>query len=175
MIIVTNHVHWLDILALGALVPYTHRLSWFAKQELFETAFGNWFFTTMEVIPVKRGKGDLSAMQATMQALRDGAVFIIFPEGHRNREGQLQKGYGGAIRMAIQGNVPIVPATIIGSQHGLRGSFLGKELKITIGKPFIIEPITSKKVPGSLMKQLTAEMMKRIAALLPENQRGVYR
>jgi 1-acyl-sn-glycerol-3-phosphate acyltransferase len=174
MIIATNHVHWVDILALGALVPYTHRLSWFGKRELFESDFGHWFFTTMHVVPVNRGKGDVSAMQATAQALQDGAVFAIFPEGHRNPEGNLQKGYGGAIRLAMQGHVPIVPAAITGSQHGLRGAFLRKELKISVGKPFMIEPTEGKKIPSSLMRRLTTEMMQRIAAQLPEHQRGEY-
>jgi 1-acyl-sn-glycerol-3-phosphate acyltransferase len=174
MIIVSNHVHWLDILVLGTLVPYTHLLSWFGKIELFESRFGNWFFTTMDVVPVKRGKGDFSAMRTTMEALKEGAVFAVFPEGHRNPEGTLQKGQGGTIRIAMQSNVPIIPAAITGSEHGLRGAFFGKELKLKFGPAYVMEPTDGQKIPAKVTRELANDMMYRIAALLPEERRGAY-
>lgn len=174
MIIATNHVHWVDIVAIGALVPYTHILSWFGKIELFESAFGNWFFTTMNVVPVKRGKGDMSALNTAKTMLQNGAVFAFFPEGHRNINATLQRGQSGAIRLALKSGVPIVPGAITGSQHGLKGGPLRKELTLRLGTPYILEPVPDGKVPPRVMKELVKDLMLRIAMLLPEENRGYY-
>lgn len=175
MLVVTNHVKWLDILALGVLMPFSYRLSWLGKIEIFEHPVSGWFFRTMNVVPIRRGKRDLSALKATEKALREGAVMVIFPEGHRSHTGMLQKGNGGAIRMAVRSNVPIVPAAIYGSEHGFVGSMLRKELVLRVGKPYVIDPPANGKIPPSLMDELVTDMMVRIAALLPESHQGEYR
>ncbi len=174
MIVVANHSHWLDILALGALMPLSYRLSWLGKIEIFEHPVSNWFFRTLNVIPIRRGKRDLSALEASETALRNGAVFVIFPEGHRSGNGVLQQGHGGAIRMAMRTGVPIVPIAITGSQHGLKGSALRKELKLQVGMPYVVEPTPGNKIPPDLMASLTNDMMVRIANMLPEEKRGYY-
>src|SRR5262245_40456382 len=60
MIVVTNHINWIDIPALAALLPFSYRLTWLAKIEIFTHPIARWFFTTMNVIPIKRGKRDLA-------------------------------------------------------------------------------------------------------------------
>jgi len=174
MIVVANHSHWLDILALGTLMPLSYRLSWLGKIEIFEHPLANWLFRTLNVIPIRRGKRDLAALEASETALRNGAVFVIFPEGHRSGNGVLQQGHGGAVRMAMRTDVPIVPIAITGSHHGLKGSALRKELKLQVGEPYMIEPTPGKKIPPDVMTSLTNDMMLRIAMMLPEDKRGYY-
>ncbi len=174
MVLVMNHIGWLDIPVIGSLLPYKYRLSWLAKSELFENPIVGWWFRTMNVIPIKRGKRDLAAMEAAIQALRDGAVLLIFPEGTRSRNGRLQTGRGGAVRMAMQAGVPIVPLAITGTERGLRGTLLRKPVVLTVGQPYRVELTADGKIPPDLMEQLTSEMMLSIATLLPPEQRGVY-
>jgi 1-acyl-sn-glycerol-3-phosphate acyltransferase len=174
MIIAVNHIHWVDIPAVGGMLPFAYRLSWLAKVEIFANPVAGWFFRAMNVIPIKRGRRDLAALDAAVEALRAGAVLLIFPEGHRSRTGVLQAGRGGAVRLAMQSGVPIVPLAITGSEHGLGGTFLREPLTVQVGEPYTIAPTESGKIPPDLMDQLTADMMQRIAAMLPAEKRGPY-
>ncbi|MEI7768869.1 MAG: lysophospholipid acyltransferase family protein [Chloroflexales bacterium] len=174
MIIAMNHISWIDILAVGGLLPFAYRLSWLGKAELFDHPISRWFFRNMNVIPINRGRRDMAALDTSVEALRAGAVLLIFPEGHRSRSGVLQTGRGGAIRLAMQSGVPIVPLAISGSEHGLRGSFLRRPLTIQIGQPYLIPLTPNGKLPADLMNQLTEDMMQRVAAMLPEDRRGPY-
>lgn len=174
MILVMNHINWVDIPAVGALLPFRYRLSWLAKIEIFANPIAGWFFRNMNVIPIRRGKRDLAALDAAAEALRNGAVLLIFPEGHRSRNGILQPGRGGAIRLAMQAGVPIVPMAITGTEHGFRGTLRREPVHITIGEPYRIEPLPDNKIPADVMDRLTTEMMLKIAAMLPPAQRGPY-
>lgn len=174
MIVAMNHVNGLDIPAVGALLPFAYRLSWLGKIEIFENPIAGWFYRRMNVIPIKRGRRDVAALDVAVEALKAGAALLIFPEGHRSRSGVLQEGRSGAIRMAIQADVPIVPLAITGSEQGLKGTCLRRQLTIRIGKPYMITPTESGKVPSSLMDQHTTDLMLRIAMLLPEDRRGRY-
>ncbi|HMQ34915.1 MAG TPA: lysophospholipid acyltransferase family protein [Chloroflexaceae bacterium] len=174
MILVMNHIGWLDIPVIGVLLPFKYRLSWLAKSELFENPVVGWWFRTMNVIPIRRGKRDLAAMDAVVEALKAGAVLLIFPEGTRSRSGALQAGRGGAVRMAMQAGVPIVPLAITGTEGGLRGSMLRRPVVLTVGQPYHVAPTADGKLPPDLMDQRTNEMMVSIAAMLPPERRGVY-
>lgn len=174
MIVVMNHIHWIDILAAGALLPFRYRLSWLAKAELFSNPVFSWFFAIMNVIPVRRGKGDLMALDAAAEALRQGAVLMVFPEGHRSRTGQLKKGHGGAVRLAMTTGMSIVPLAITGTQAGIRGTFLRQRVLLRIGKPYRVEPAGEGKATSDTINRLTDGMMTSIADMLPEPYQGVY-
>jgi 1-acyl-sn-glycerol-3-phosphate acyltransferase len=174
MILITNHIHWVDIPVIGAMLPFSHRLSWLAKIELFENPILGWWFRIMQVIPIKRGRRDLAALEAAETALKGGAVLLIFPEGHRSRDGNLQQGRGGAVRLAMRTGSPIIPAAIIGTEGGLKGVLSGMRVTMRIGKPYIVDSTPDGKVPPDQMEQLTTDMMRRIAVMLPPDQRGPY-
>jgi 1-acyl-sn-glycerol-3-phosphate acyltransferase len=174
MIIAMNHVHWVDIPAVGGLLPFAYRLSWLAKIELFANPIASWWLRQMQVIAIKRGRRDVAALETSVEALRAGAVLLIFPEGHRSRSGVLQTGRGGAVRVAMQAGVPIVPLGISGSEGGLRGTLLRQPVAIRIGEPYVIARTPDGKLPPDMLDQLTNDMMLRIAALLPADKRGPY-
>lgn len=174
MIIAMNHISWVDIPVVGALIPFSHRLSWLGKAEIFAHPISGWFFRTMNVIPIRRGKRDIAALDASVEALKAGAVLLIFPEGTRSRSGVLQTGRGGAVRLAMQAGVPIVPTAVAGTERGAWGSISFRPVRLRFGKPYTIAPTPDGKIPPDLMDRLTTDMMQRIATLLPEEQRGAY-
>ncbi len=174
MIIAMNHVNWLDIPMIATMLPFSYRLSWMGKAELFAHPVADWWLRQMQVIPIRRGKRDVAAMDTVIAALRAGAVLLIFPEGTRSQSGVLQTGRGGVVRMAMLAGVPIVPVAITGSEHGPKGTLLRRQVVITIGEPYGIPATPNGKIPPALMDQRTNELMLRIAALLPEERWGVY-
>jgi 1-acyl-sn-glycerol-3-phosphate acyltransferase len=173
MILATNHLHWLDILIIGASLPLSHRPSWIAKIEIFANRFAAWWFREMMVIPIRRGQRDMAALTAAEDALKEGAVLVIFPEGHRSREGGLQEGRGGAVRLAVRTGCPIVPIAIWGTEVGLKGAAQRKPLHFSIGKPYHPD-VQGDKIPWDRMNELTEELMLRIAELMPERYWGFY-
>jgi 1-acyl-sn-glycerol-3-phosphate acyltransferase len=174
MVIVMNHVNELDIPVIGALLPFSYRLSWLAKAELFHQPFIRWLLHTMQVIPIQRGRRDLAAIETVVAALRAGAVLLVFPEGTRSPGGVLSEGRSGAVRMAIQAGVPIVPVAVVGTEHGIKGSLRFRPVHLRIGQPYMIDPPADGKLAVALVNHLTDEMMGRIAALLPAERRGYY-
>jgi 1-acyl-sn-glycerol-3-phosphate acyltransferase len=174
MILAINHMNWTDIHILGASLPLSHRPWWIAKIEMFLNPVVTWWLREMQVIPIKRGKRDMAAMEAAEEALRDGAALVIFPEGHRSRSGGLLEGRGGAVRLAVRTGCPIVPIAVWGTEQGLGGAFRRKPIHLCIGKPFFMRSANGK-IPFDRMNKLTEQMMVHIAELLPEQYRGFYR
>jgi 1-acyl-sn-glycerol-3-phosphate acyltransferase len=175
MVLAINHLHWIDILIIGASLPLSHRTSWLAKIEIFSNRVFIWWLNQMLVIPIRRGQRDLTALVAAEEKLKEGAVLVIFPEGHRSREGGLQEGRGGAVRLAVRSGCPIVPIAMSGTGGGLKGAMLRKPIRFRIGKPYKINIGPNDKIAWDQMNTLTEEMMLRIAELMPEEQRGFYR
>jgi 1-acyl-sn-glycerol-3-phosphate acyltransferase len=174
MLIAMNHINWLDIPVVGTLLPFPYRLSWVGKVELFRNPIAAWWLRQMNVLPINRGRRDVAALDTMAEALRGGAVLLIFPEGTRSKSGVLKEGRGGAVRLAMQSGVPIVPVAIIGTEHGPAGTLARRPVHLRIGRPYTVAPTADGKIPPDLMEQLTNTMMGRIAELLPPERRGPY-
>lgn len=62
--------------------------------------------------------GAISAMKESLRTLRDGAVLVVFPEGAREfAAGELLEFKSGAVKIAVQAKVPILPVTISGGNR----------------------------------------------------------
>lgn len=168
-VIVVNHIKWHDILVVAGTIPLTHIPHWLAKAELF-MPLTRWWFEGMQAIPVRRGQSDTGAIDAAVTTLNAGHLMIVFPEGHRSGNGQLQKGRGGAVRMALRAGVPIIPVAIQGVEHGISAPVI-----ITYGPAW--QPTSQSGVmtiDPDEMTQLTDTMMIHIARLLPAEYHGYY-
>lgn len=168
-VLVVNHITWTDIWLVAATLPLTHIPHWLAKAELFGPVTG-WWFRGMQAIPVRRGQSDSTAMDQAVAALKAGHILIVFPEGTRSRTGQLGKGRGGAVRMALRAGVPIVPVALTGVENGITAP-----ATITYGPAW--QPVSQSGVENidpDEMQALTDTMMRHIAALLPEQYHGIY-
>lgn len=168
-VLIVNHVKWHDIMVVAGTIPLTHIPYWLAKSELFKPVLG-WWLRSMQAIAVKRGQSDSAALDAAVETLKQNHIMIVFPEGHRSGNGKLQKGRGGAVRMALRAGVPIVPVAIQGVEKGI-----GAPITITYGKAW--QPISQSgviNIDPDEMTALTDEMMCHIAEMLPAEYHGYY-
>lgn len=172
-ILVCNHIHLVDPPLIGAASP--RRLRPMAKRELFEIPVIGWIFWAYGAFPVRRFSADLGALRMAQTRLRHGDLVLMFPEGTRSKAGTLQPALPGAAMVALTTRAPIIPVAITGSQVRLRYVFfqwiIGRRphIRVVFGDPFDLAGLDA----GSA-EIATDRMMRRIAALLPEEMQGVY-
>lgn len=173
LVVASNHLDWTDTYILGVSFPLKYRLTWIAKIEAFSNGFVARFLKGMNVIPLHRGEADRRAYIAAKTALENGAALVVFPEGHRSRTGGLIEGQPGAVRLAVRTGVPILPIALWGTEKGFKGAMLRKPIHVKIGKPYY--PSIEMSDVRERWEKLTDDLMVHIAALLPEEYRGIYR
>lgn len=110
VIVYANHSSWWDPVILGMLLG--RPVHFMAKEELFRSALGRWFFTNIGAFPVKRGTADISAVKKALKLLKHGKVFGIFPEGTRITTGELGTFLRGVAGIAQHSRAPIIPVAI---------------------------------------------------------------
>lgn len=122
VILASNHLSNIDPLFIGVAVP--RPVVFIAKEELF--AEGNAAQRTLA--RALRGLGQLSvdrkpgqsaqeAMDNSLQVLREGNVFGIFPEGTRSPDGRLYRGQTGLAWLALSSGAPVVPVALYGTDR----------------------------------------------------------
>ena len=110
-----NHQSSLDIVVAFMVLPVN--LRFVAKHVLKYVPFLGWYMWATGMIFVHRGRRG-AAMGSLVEAaarVRDGASVLVFPEGTRSRDGNVQAFKKGAFVLASQAGVPIVPVAIEGS------------------------------------------------------------
>jgi 1-acyl-sn-glycerol-3-phosphate acyltransferase len=137
-LLASNHASHLDPFIVGSLMP--RQVTFFARRTLWTPGFPSWWLNAVGVIPVDRdGGSDVGAIKRVLQALKEEKVIIMFPEGTRSRDGQLQDAKPGVGLFACRTQVPVVPARIFGSFDALgKGGKLprlGTEVNVVYGKP----------------------------------------
>jgi 1-acyl-sn-glycerol-3-phosphate acyltransferase len=181
VIIAANHASNLDPVVIGSwLVPRLgRRLQWLGKKELFDWPVIGYLARHGGVHPVDRSTADVEAFRLARRILDEGHVLFVFPEGTRSPEGVLQEARDGVAVLALRTGAVIVPVGISGSYAVWpRGRNLprpGGRVTVRVGSPFRVDdelpPGTDRKAAKALATEI---IMRRIAALLPEPQRGAY-
>jgi len=128
---------------------------------------------------VDRFNPDLKAIRATIARMKNGEVLVITPEGTRSKVGTLIEGKAGVSYLAAKMGLPIMPVGISGTSDeilfGQLKRFRRPHITINVGPAFSLPPLPSEgQSRDEALKSDTDEIMCRIAALLPPEQRGVY-
>ena len=160
-IYISNHQSNFDIPIIYAGLPIQFR--WMAKQELFRIPLFGLAMKRSGIIPIDRSnrRKTMHSIIAAAQRIKEGASVIIFPEGTRTPDGQLQKFKKGALLIAAKAQVPVVPIAIHGSYQILpKGSW-----KITPGslKLEFFQPIPTDGLKTGDIDALTNTVHDQIA------------
>ena len=176
LILASNHLNNADppVIALAIRPRYP---MFMAKQEMINWPILGPAFRIFGAFPVRRGEADLAALRAATSVIESGAILVMFPEGTRSRTGGMTKGHPGTALIALRTGAPVLPVAITGSQHlGWPWIFLKpfsvKHIKVTIGEPFTVPPV--QRINNESTAEAHRYIMRRIAALLPPEYRGVY-
>lgn len=107
-IMIANHNHALDPVPMAMAVKHD-QLVFLGKKELGSNKLARWFLTKLHCILVNRHNVDMEAMRACMKAIRMKKILLIFPEGTRHHEGQMEHIEAGTALIAMRAKAPIVP------------------------------------------------------------------
>lgn len=114
LLITPNHQTYID--PFWVCIPIKKDLRLMAWDEAFGWFFIGRFISLLGAFPVSLKRGaSIKALKESLKVLRDGKALLIFPEGEREfADGKLLPFKTGAVRIALEANVPILPVTIRG-------------------------------------------------------------
>jgi 1-acyl-sn-glycerol-3-phosphate acyltransferase len=154
---VANHTSSADAPAVVGAIP--RRIAVILKESLFKWPIVGQVFLSAHFIPVEKGT----------EALRAGQSFLIYPEGTRSPDGRLQRFKKGAVVMAINAGVPIVPMVCSGAHRIMEK----RSLVIHPGE-IVVEFLDPIDPAGYSLEQrdiLNEKIWDAMAAALPPDQR----
>ncbi len=173
---VANHIGRLDPAYVYALVN-RRDIIMLVAEKYKENPISRMLVKLVDGIFVDRYNADLAALREVFRRLKKGGVVVIAPESTRSPTATLQQGWDGATYIAAKSGLPILPVGVTGSGDGEVMSRLKHFRRLDIiahmGQMFTLPPLESKDRSRQLANG-TEEIMCQIAALLPEEYRGVY-
>lgn len=166
VILATTHESFLDPLIVGA---YSRRHTWYmARRSLFfrgekRSRFLTWFAALWGVIEVDRDGTGLGALRAAETKLREGEMVLIFPEGTRSKDGEVQDFRPGVGLLVRRTGARVVPVSIDGSRRiWPRGRKLPRfgagPVRLVYGEPVAYDAEMDPK-------ELTADIRRRVLDL----------
>jgi len=115
VIVAPNHTSFLDPIIVGIGVP--RKLNYLARDTLFRFRPFAKMLRWIHVSPIKRETGDVNAFKLTLNKLSQGEPILIFPEGTRSGDGNLQKPKSGIGFLQNTSGVNILPCYVKGSME----------------------------------------------------------
>ncbi len=112
-LLASNHQSFLDPLFCGT--PLKRPLCFMARDTLFKNRFFGPLIASVNAIPVKRGKPDLSSIKTIIAKLKQGRGVCLFPEATRTHDGRIAQFKGGFGLLCRRGNAAVVPVLIDGA------------------------------------------------------------
>ncbi|MDO8777264.1 MAG: MFS transporter [Burkholderiaceae bacterium] len=132
-ILVCNHVSFADAVILGVVSP--RPMIFLMHHRIFKTPGIGWFFRAVKAIPITSQKENPvayeQAFERARQALSEGELLCLFPEGAITCDGRLQPFKAGIMKLLETNPVPVIPSAL----HNLWGSSFSRIEGAVMAKP----------------------------------------
>jgi len=169
-ILVANHINWKDPPWIE--FAFKRAIRYMGKRELFEVPVVGFVLRSIGAFPVRRGEADRGALQNALAVVAAGQPLGFFPEGHRSESGELIRARPGVAYVGQHSGAPMVPVAVSGTRAAKIGAFWRRDIVIRVGTPFRASDLDVKPDDP---QALADAIMRRVAVLMPPEQRGVYR
>lgn len=153
----SNHISFLDPIIIATI--RMREFNFLAKEELVKIPVLGYIIKKLNVIPIKRGAGDIGAMRKSIDALKENKALIMFPEGTRSKDGKLQKGKDGVALIVKKSGCNVVPCAVVGKMK------IFSKIKVVYGTPIDMTAYREEKDN----KVITNAVMSEIKKLLDNN------
>ncbi len=165
-ILAMNHQSYLDPPLAG--ISCRREIHYLARKTLLQWPLLGPLFPAMNVIPVDQDRADMSALKAVIRLVKEGHCTVVFPEGSRTLDGELQPAQPGLGLIISKTLAPVVPMRIFGARHAFpRG---GKRIRlhpitIVVGEPMYFTEADLVGEKREVYQRLSERVMARIAAI----------
>jgi len=171
VILASNHASFLDPPLVGA--GLTREINYLARESLFRYPGIGWLLRAVNSVPVDRDGGGGAGLRAILDRLLKGGGIILFPEGTRTRDGQLQPARSGVGLTVIKSTAPVVPVRVSGTFQAF-----GRHVRfphphpvaVTYGQPMLFEKLRAeaKTVCRPRLKEIYQEVADQIMAAIAD-------
>ena len=176
-----NHYSEIDPIAMGAAIWHLGRLPRFmAKESLFRVPVLGWLLRSSGQIPVRREgavrSSDGNPMGAAAEVMSRQAGVIVYPEGTLTRDPDLwpMRGKSGAVRLALETGIPLIPAAHWGTQKLMPRYGKGihpiprKTIEVAVGEPLDLSKFAGRDIDQKTVNEATVMLMTEITRLLAD-------
>lgn len=166
VILAMNHESYLDPPFAG--IGCRRAIYFLARKSLLDIPVLGWILPKLNVIPVDQEGGDRSALKALIRILRANHCALVFPEGSRTLDGNLQPPQPGIGFVIAKTLAPVVPMRIFGAHRALPrggGRLRFYPITIVVGEPLRFTAADLEGSSREIYPRLSQRVMEAIAAL----------
>jgi 1-acyl-sn-glycerol-3-phosphate acyltransferase len=166
VILAMNHQSYLDPPLAG--ITCDRPIYFLARRTLAEVPLLGWLLPKLNVIPVNQEGIDRSALKTLIRVLKSGNATLVFPEGARTLDGNLQAAQPGLGLVIAKTLAPVVPMRIFGAHQALPrggGGLHFVPITIVVGEPIFFTSIELESPAKNRYEQISQRVMDAIAAL----------
>jgi 1-acyl-sn-glycerol-3-phosphate acyltransferase len=138
-----------------------------ARRSLLDVPVLRWLLPKLNVIPVNQEAIDRSALKALIQVVRAGNGALVFPEGGRTPDGNLQPGLPGIGLVIAKTLAPVVPMRIFGAHEAwpIGGKIRRHPITVVVGEPIRFTATDMQAGGKEAYGQISQRVMDAIAAI----------
>ncbi|MDP4090109.1 MAG: lysophospholipid acyltransferase family protein [Bacillota bacterium] len=183
VIFVGNHLSNSDGLVLSRVLK-DRDVTFVAGVKLTNDPITQIGMNVIKTITIKPNSADKEAMNMIIKNVKDGHSVFIFPEGTRSRTGEMIEGKKGILLIAKLTGATIIPVGTTGTEklmpinkEGNMSSekFYHADVTVNFGRPMQLPEREKGEDRHDYEDRALTVLMKSIAALVPEEYRGVYK
>ena len=163
----SNHESFIDPPFCG--IVHDFQIAYLARKTLFKGIF-KWIYESWDAIPIDQEKHDMSSLKKIIKRLKQKDNVLMFPEGARTLDGNLQPGLPGVGLIVAKANCKVQPMRIFGAREVLaRGKGLPsrRQVDIVIGDPLEFSQEEIKAKGKDAYQWISDQIMEAISKLEP--------
>lgn len=176
VILASNHASYIDPPLVGAGVE--RQINFLARDSIFHVPILSGILRSWDVVPVDRDGGTGRGLKMILSRLEKGGAIILFPEGTRSRDGELNAARSGIGLTVIKSTAPVLPCRVFGTHRAFGPHMViprPRQLTVKYGRPLLFQAmrseaaICSKQRVKEIYQRVADEIMAEIARLEPLN------
>ncbi|HXD01423.1 MAG TPA: lysophospholipid acyltransferase family protein [Verrucomicrobiae bacterium] len=174
VVLASNHQSFLDPPLVGSGVK--RDINYMARKSLFNNPIAAWALHAVNAVPVDRDGGGAAGLKAILDRLKAGGGIVLFPEGTRSKDGNLQPARSGIGLVVAKSTAPVVPIRVFGTfdaQWKRLKLLRPPRVAIKYGRPLLFEKLRAEAKDCSkirlkeIYQEIADEIMVEISRMEP--------